>query len=212
MLVEPRRQRLDIRGTAVRVADRVQLQDVVGHAETPEQLVVELEDLGVDGRIVAADRLDAELPVLAVAAFLRPVVTPEPPDRVQLLRLRLAVQAVLDVRARDRRRPFRPQRERAPAAVGERVRLLLHDVRPRARRSDDQVGVLEPRRLDRPVAVDAADLLHRRRHPAPARLFGREDVVRAARRLELRRHARSSARYGLRSSSAPSVVGGPCPG
>ena len=49
-------------------------------------------------------------------------------------------------------------------------------------------------------------------HPPPERLLGREDVVRAARRLELRVTARSSARNGLRASSAPSVVGGPWPG
>ncbi len=55
------------------------------------------------------------------------------------------------------------------------------------------------------------------------RLLGRQDVVRPARRLELRHRsvtrvmryvagARSSARNGFVSSSRPSVVAGPCPG
>jgi hypothetical protein len=209
VLVEPRAQPLDVPGPAVRVPDRVQLERVVRHFESAEDLVVELEHLGVDRGIGAADRLDAQLPVLAVAALLRPVVTPERPDRVELLRLRLAMEPVLDVGARDRRGALGPQGQRASAAVLERVRLLLDDVRPLARRADDQVGILDPRRLDRPVAVEAADLLHRRRHPTPAGLLGREDVVGAARRLERRRHVRRSARYGLRASSAPSVVGAP---
>src|SRR5439155_13991603 len=93
-------------------------------------------------------------------ALLGAVVAPERPDRVQLLRLRLAVQAVLDVRAADRRGALRPQRERPAAAVRERVRLLLHDVRALARRSDDEVGVLDARRLDRAIAVRAADLFY----------------------------------------------------
>src|SRR5262249_52043641 len=89
-------------------------------------------------------------------------------------------------------------------------RLLLDDVGPAAGRPDDEVGVLEAGRDDAAVAVERAHLLHLSRHPLPERLLGREDVVRAARRLEAR-HARSPARNGFRASSAPSVVFGPWP-
>ena len=61
-----------------------------------------------------------------------------------------------------------------------------------------------------PVAVERAEALHLVRHAPPERLLGREDVVGAARPLDLR-HARSSARNGLRASSSPSVVAGPWP-
>src|SRR5205807_8730874 len=124
-------------------------------------------------RIVGPDRLDRELPVLAVAALLRALVAPHRSDRVQLLRLRLAVQTVLDVRAADRRRTFGTERQRAAAAVRERVRLLLHDVRALAGGADDQLGVLDPRRVDAAVAVGATELLHRPPHPLPQRLLGR---------------------------------------
>ncbi len=50
------------------IADRVQHQLPLGHAEPAQELGVELDHLGVDGRVRRADRLDRKLPVLAVAA------------------------------------------------------------------------------------------------------------------------------------------------
>ena len=211
MLVEPGRKPLDVRGSAVAVADRVDLEHVLRDAESAQQLGIELDHLRIDRGIIAPDRLDRELPVLAVPALLRTVVPPHRPDRVQLLRLRLPVQPVLEVRAADRRRRLGTESQRPRAAVREGVRLLLHDVGAPAGRADDQLGVLEAGRVDAPIAVQGAHLLHLPRHPLPDRLVGREDVVRAARRLEAR-HARSSARNGFRASSAPSVVVGPWPG
>ena len=210
VLVEPVREPFDVRRPALLVADRVQLERVPRYLEALQQVGVELDHLGVDGRVVGADRLDRELPVLAVPSLLRTVVPPHRPDRVELLRLRLAMEPVLEVRAADRRRRFRPQRQRAAPAIGERVGLLLYDVGPAAGRADDQFRVLDPGRVDAAVAVESAHLLHLSRDPLPERLLGREDVVGAARRLEAR-HARSSARNGLRLSSAPRVVGGPWP-
>ena len=210
MLVEPPGKSLDVCRTAVGVADRVDLEHVVGHADAAQELCVELDHLGVDRRIVGTDRLDRELPVLAVTAALRPVVPPHRTDRVELLRLRLAVEPMLDVGAADRRRRFRPQGQGAPAAIGERVRLLLHDVGPATGGSDDQLGVLESGRVDPPVSVEPAEILHLALDPVPERLLGWKDVVRAARRFDAR-HARSSARNGFRASSAPSVVFGPWP-
>ena len=66
-LVEPRAEPLDVGRPAVAVADRVQLELVVGDAEIAEQRVVEMEHLGVERGVVGADRLDRELPVLAIA-------------------------------------------------------------------------------------------------------------------------------------------------
>ena len=69
VLLEPRAQLLQVRGAALRVADGIQLEPVLRHAEAPEERVVELDHLGVERRILRADRLDVQLPVLAVAAF-----------------------------------------------------------------------------------------------------------------------------------------------
>ena len=71
MLVEPGVQLLEVRGTAVPVADRVQLEPPALDLEAPEELGIELDHLGVQRRVVGAHRLDVELPVLAELAALR---------------------------------------------------------------------------------------------------------------------------------------------
>ena len=172
---------LQVPGPAARVADRVQLEPVLGDSEPPEERVVEVDHLGVDGRIVRADRLQVELPVLAEAPLLRPSVAVDGLVRVQLHGLRLAVHAVLEVRTDDRRRRLGPERQRAVATVGERVHLLRDDVRPVARGADEELGVLEDRCIDRPIAVERAQLFEARDDERPERLLGREDVVRPPR-------------------------------
>ena len=157
VLVKPALQPLEVGGSALPVADRVELELVASHAQPPEQVGVQRDQLGVDRRIVGADRLDRELPVLAVATALRRRVAPHRPDGVELHRLRLAVHAVLEVRAHDRRRGLGSQRQRAAAAILERVHLLLDDVGARAGRAREDLGVLE----------------HRRRRSAGSRTAGR---------------------------------------
>ena len=58
---------------------------------------------------------------------------------------------------------------------------------PCARGAREELGVLEHRRLDRPVAVERAEPLHLADDALPERLLGREDVVRAARPLRASR-------------------------
>jgi hypothetical protein len=213
VLGEPAAQLLEIRGAARSVADRVELEAVLADAEVPEQRVVEVDDLGVDRRVVGADRLDRQLPVLAEASPLRPAVAEHRPDRVELLRLRLAVEPVLEVGTANRRGGFRAESERAAAAVLERVHLLPHHVRAFAGGPDEEIGVLERRGVDPPVCREGAEALGLRDDFPPERLLRRQDVVCPARRLETRAHeARSSARNGLRAISAPIVVAGPWPG
>ena len=145
--------------------------------------------------------------MLAVTALLRRRVAVHRRDREQLLRLRLAVEPVLEVGADDRRGSLRPKRQRATAAVFERVHLLLDDIRARARRAREELGVLEDGRLDAAVTGERAEALDLARDALPERLFGRQDVVRSPRRVVLGAHeARSSARNGLAASSPPSVV------
>ena len=154
-----------------------------------------------------ADRLDGQLVVLAVAAAPGRAVAVHRRDRVRLHRLRLAMHAVLEVGARDRRGAFGTKRQRAVAAVGEGVHLLVHDVGRLARRAREEPGVLEAGRLDAAPAVERGHLLHRA-NELPPRCVVRQHVVRAARRLELllasrlRRPARRAARAGTGSSRA----------
>ena len=179
--VEPRVQALDIRRAARAVADRVELELVARDAERAQERVVVLEHLGVDGRVGRADALEGELVVLPVTTALGSRIAVHRRDREELDRLRLAVHAVLDVRAADRRGALRTERERAPGAVLERVHLLLHDVGAGARRALKELRVLEARGLDAAVAVERAEALHLTRHLLPQRLIGGKDVVRAAR-------------------------------
>ena len=164
----------------------------------------ELDQLGVDGRVVRAHRLEADLPELAVAPLLRRRVPEHRPDVVGLHGLRLPVQAVLEVGARDGRRSLGPQSQRALAPVLERVHLLVHDVRAGAGRAREELGVLERGRDDEAVAVQVRGFGGRAQHGPAARLVGGKDVERPARRLDPHgASARSSARNGFVMSSWP---------
>src|SRR3954447_9507812 len=150
--------------------------------------------------------------MLSIAALLRRGIAVDRGNRVELLGLGLAMEAVLEVSSADRRRRVCAKRQRAAAPILERVHLLLNHVRAGAGGAREQVGLLEDGRLDPAVAVERAEALDLTGDVLPERLLGRQDVVCPARRLELRAHeARSSARNGLRASSAPSVVSGPWP-
>ena len=71
VLGEPGGQPLEIGRPALAAADGVQLEGEVRDSETPEERVVEGDHLGVDGRVLGADRLDGELPMLPEATALR---------------------------------------------------------------------------------------------------------------------------------------------
>src|SRR5262245_56910272 len=120
------------------------------------------------------------------------------------------MQAVLEVCAADRRRRVSTQGQRTGAPVLEGVHLLLDDNGARAGGAREELGLFKDRRLDPPIAVERAQTLDLARDQLAAGLFGRQDVVGPARRLEFAAHeARSSARNGLVASSAPSVVSSP---
>ena len=140
-----RAQRLDVRRAAGLVADRVELEREVGEAQLAVERRQQVDHLGVDERVGVADRLDAELRVLAVAARLRAVVAEVRADVEEPHRLRQARHAVLDVRPHDARRALRPQREHVVAAVLEEVDLLVDDVGALAGRPQEDAGVLEDR-------------------------------------------------------------------
>ena len=135
-------------GARLGVADAGQVQPHAGQTEPRVEVREQVDQLGVDRGVVGADRLGADLAVLAVAAGLRRLVAEHRPRVPELHGLRKLVHAVLDVRAADRRGALRAQRQRAAAAVLERVHLLAHDVGRLADGAHEQLRVLEDRRLD----------------------------------------------------------------
>ena len=63
------REPLEIGRPALATADGVQLELVPRDSQPPEERVVELDQLGVDRGVVAPDRLDGRLPVLAISSL-----------------------------------------------------------------------------------------------------------------------------------------------
>src|SRR3954453_7998397 len=105
--------------------------------------------------------------MLSIAALLRRGVTVDRGDRVELLGLGLAMEAVLEVSPADRRRRVCAKRQRAAAPILERVHLLLNHVRAGARGAREELGLLEERRLDPAVAVERAEALDLTRDALP---------------------------------------------
>ena len=173
-------QQLPILRAAAVIAQRGDLQPEPVQAQRAEPGVGDGDHLGVQRRVVDADRLDADLLQLAVAAGLRALVAEERARVTQLDRQRAAVQAVFDHRAHHPGGALRPQRHRAVAAVGERVHLLGHHVGGLADAAGEQRGVLEDGQLDIAVAGPAG---------------GGEQPV--AHRDELRRVRRDVVRHPL---------------
>jgi hypothetical protein len=123
-----------------------------------DQVREQQDQLGVERRIVGAERLGADLGELTEASGLRRLVAEERSEVPQLHRLRQLVHAVLGVGAADARRALRPQRERTARLVGEGEHLLLHDVGRLPHPAREQLRVLEHGRLERLVAGTAEQL------------------------------------------------------
>jgi len=115
--------------------------------------------LGVERRVVGAERLEPHLGELAVAARLRRLVAEERSPVPELHRLGRLVHAVLDVCAADRGGALGPERERAAALIVEREHLLLDHVGRVADPALEQLGGLEDGCLHRPVSGAAEYLL-----------------------------------------------------
>ena len=166
------------------VADVVELERHAGQAERVVEAGQQIDDLCVDQRVAVADRLDAELRVLAKAAGLGAVVAEDRRDVEETHRLGERPHAVFQICPADVGRPLRPERQPVAAPVFEDVHLLFDHVRAGARASEKEVRILKHRRLDAPVAEAPADALARLQHKAPIGLVLGEQILRATRDLK----------------------------
>jgi hypothetical protein len=215
-------QAIAILAPARGAAEARDAQSHLAHAHLREQRRQQHDRLGVDGRILRAERLRADLPELPVATGLGALVAEEARAVPQLDRLTALVHAVLDVGPADRRRSLRPQRQRAARGVGEREHLLAHDVRRLAHAAGEQLRRLERRRLDPLVAGALEDAPRACLQCRACLCLLAKHVERAPRRFDLGDAQltdavasgtttawlaeRSSARNGFVSRSRPSVV------
>ena len=127
-LAEGREQGGAERGPAFAAPHRVDHQ-LARDAQLGHEGRGHLDHFRVDGRIGDAEHLDVELVELPVAALLGALVAEHRPQAVQLGERQGLLEAVLDEGADKAGGRLGPQGDALPALVGERVHLLLHDVR-----------------------------------------------------------------------------------
>ena len=190
MLAPVPQQHLSVPLPSLRVAHRVDQQPGLTQPEViAVEVVRELDDLDVSGRVVDAEHFDADLPVLPVPALLRPLVAevgrdvPDLPRRDRL---------VLSERTGHRGSPVGAQGEVPAALVGEVVHLLANRVGARAQLLHD-FDVLEDGRDEHPEAGAPRPHRERRDQCLPAVGLRREDIVRAVGRGERRLGRRACA-------------------
>src|SRR5690606_8920115 len=144
----------------------------------------EHDDLGVDVRARVSEGLDVELIKLPETAALRLLVPEHRPRAPHPLTL-VVQQAVRDHGAHHAGGPLRPQGQRVPARILEREHLLLHDVRELSDRTLEQRRVLHDRHADLPIGVRGEQLPGEALEAMPGGDLRRQDVIHAARRLNL---------------------------
>ena len=151
-------QGLLIDGTAVRAADRVDLQFEALDAEESEDLIGQRDDFRVLGRARRAEALDAELVELTEPSGLGFLVPVAGGQVVDLHGARLVEQSVLEERADRAGGALRTKGDGTSALVVEGVHLLLHDVRGVAHGTVEQFRMFEDGSTDLSEAVVPGDI------------------------------------------------------
>ena len=172
-----RAQPLAVRWPARFVTERVQAEAHVARADVAEIPREHDQHLGVDQRVLATERLHADLPELPIATLLRPLPAEHGPC-VPESRRRIAVDhSRVEIRAHDTGRALRTQRQRRPIAVREGVHLLLDDVRRLTDRPPEQLRPLEHGKPDLVEPIGAEDRGGGLFEAAPAMAVRGKDVT-----------------------------------
>jgi hypothetical protein len=177
-------QLLPVRGTAHLVADGVQVEDDVAQAPSAQERVGQLDDLDVGVGSSRPEYLDAEHAELAEPRGLGSAV---PVIRMHVVRLERSRQllGVGQEGANDRRSALRTERHRSPTLVLEGEHLFRDDVRRVSRCACEELGLLERRRLDVPVAKTTRELVRLVVEREDRVRTRRQQIRRSPRRLEL---------------------------
>src|ERR1019366_5774693 len=191
----------DVGRPAGGITDRVEEDLHLVEAGQAIEAPAELDDLGIDGRTGVADRLDVELPELAVAAGLGAVIPEHRAGHRQLDRLRPGLHPMLDIGAHDTGGRVRPERPRFAliAAVGDPEELLLDDVSDSAHATLEDGGLLEHRRLDLAVAIAPGQVRGNGLEAPEGRPFRGQQVAGAAWGAEGGHGPKSSGRTGVQT-------------
>ncbi len=193
-LGQERAQQRDVARLADAVAHGVQLERHLAQTEAGEEVVGQRDDLDVEVGVLHAERLDAQLVVLAVAAVLG-VLVPERRRHVPGLPRRHRV--VLHEGPGDRGGPLGAQRHHLAVAVLEHVHLLADHLAALADAPQEHAGVLEGGRDRQPVARALDQRGETGDRSLPAGRLGPEDVVHALRGASRRVGAAGNRRGGL---------------
>ena len=180
-------QRLAIRRAATFVAERIDIElrrlDPVALHELPRQR----DHFQVRLRTGESEAFDAKLMRLPITSLLRPLVAKDRSDVIEPQRTRRK-EMVFERRPDDRRGPLGTQRERASAAIGKRIHLFFDDVGLFADAAHEELGRLEERRANLPVAVARRKRMDARFERVPASGLRRIEIGGAARRAQSFRH------------------------
>ena len=166
------RPALAVGGPALVVAERGEVEAQAGDAQVLVEAPRQGDHLDVDVGVVGAERLDADLVVLAVAAGLGPLVA-EVGRAYQTFHG--VVGPVLHEGPHHRRRALGPQRDVAAALVLEVVHLLADDVGALADPLE-HADVLEHRPDDQPVSRPLHPPGEELHQPLIPRRLRRQDV------------------------------------
>ncbi len=129
---------------------------------------------------------------LAVTALLRTLVAEHRAGVPEPLHL-VVQQAMLDTGANTTRGTLGTQGEAVPVAIDEGIHFLFDDIGNFTDRPLEQLGLLDDRHADFPVAIGFEHAAHAVLDKLPGPRLLRQDIVHAPDGLQGTRHAQSSS-------------------
>src|ERR1019366_7606486 len=188
-------------------SERVDLKTDTGDPERCEETPGHLDDFRIERRRTLSDALDTHLRELVLPPCLGPLGSEERTRVVHPNPLDLLVEVGAERGAQCAGGALRPQGQGASATILEGEHLLLDDVRVRSHAADEQIGRLDDRRLDCPVAEGLRDRAMGIEPPSTGTEFVGQNVARSFWGCDLR-HWRPSVRAcGCGALSGPGVSG-----
>ena len=163
-------------GPAATAADGVHQQIGLPDANPIQEQLQQLDHFRLDGGMIRAEHLGAQLVKLPEAPLLRAFPAEHGPQVVDLPDLRVPIKLMFDIGPNHRCRPLRTKGERAAVQVFEGVHLLGDDIGVRPHSPGKQLGAFEDRSADLGKPIGGEDLPGGLLHPIPYHRFLRQNV------------------------------------